>query len=176
MGFFDKNETRIVRALEALVSVAREIRDAIRELKPQPQLPTGFLVSETVQPARGESIMDAKGHAVGIQILPDGTVRFIFTPTPAGSTLPAGTPPLSYTSSDPALAVTVDPADTSGFGLVALGKPTLPAGSTGVTGIIVTGQTTLPGAAAPIVSDPASVDVVPAPNLPTGFSVQESAA
>lgn len=189
----DKFYEEVSEALEKFLSLASQNRDTFSQMLDEFRLirnalqqsqPTGFKVSESVvQTSRGETMQEQKatGHAVGIEILPIGKVRFTFTPTPAGSTMPAGTPPLSYTSSDPALSVAVDPADTSGFGLVAIGTPNPPADPNwpGVKGIIVTGQTTLPGATAPIVSDPASVDVVPAPPTPvnpTGFAVQETAA
>ena len=86
--------------------------------------------------------------AVDFQLLDNGTVKFTFTPVDSvgnKTTLPAGTPALSYSSSDPALTVAPDPADASGFGLSAIGTPNALA-----TGVIVTGSTTLPGASAPI--------------------------
>jgi hypothetical protein len=193
-GWFH-HDNRVVDELVKLNSVVSEIRDignqildAIRQLPTQTR-PTGLSVVEESLTAKGE-VMKTSGHSVKLQILPSGKVLFTFTPTPAGSTMPAGTPPLSYTVSDPALLVTADPGDPNatpprppdnGSGLVALGTPNPPANTPnwpGVVGIIVTGQTTLPGASAPIVSDQASVDVVPAPPTPTnptGFAVAETA-
>lgn len=196
MSWLTQEEQEILRQVKAFTLPVREILEELRRirwenaeqysaLKKELDLvlhsvvhppPTGFIVDEaTVNQPTGEEVMKATGHNVELQILPNGTVRFTFVPTPAGSVLPAGTPALSYTSSDPALAVAVDPANNAdGFGLVALGTPNLPAGSTGVTGIVVTGQTTLPGATSPISGTADPVDIIPAPNLPTGFAVTES--
>lgn len=157
----------------------------IQQSLPQPLPPTGFTVTEQLLNSQGESMKTATGHTVGITLLPNGHVLFTFVTDPPGSVLPSGTPlPLTFTSSDPALAVVQDPGDPNATpprppdttGLVALGTPNLPAGSTGVTGIIVTGQTTLPGATSPISGSNSDnpVDIVPAPNLPTGFKVVES--
>jgi hypothetical protein len=103
-------------------------------------------------------------------LLDNGTVQFTFTPLDSvgnPTTLPAGTPALTYTSSDPALTVAVSPSDTSGFGLVAIGTPTGLA-----TSIVVTGSTTLAGATSPISGSANPVDIVA--GGPTGFSVTES--
>jgi hypothetical protein len=189
---------KIAADTDKRVSIEGEVRDILNQLldafrqfiNPQPPVPTGLSVTEeAVQTSQG-AVMKTSGHSVKLQILPTGQVIFTFTPTPAGSTMPAGTPPLSYTVSDPALVVVADPGNPNatpprppdnGSGLVALGTPNPPANTPnwpGVTGIVVTGQTTLPGASAPIVSDPASVDVIPAPPTPTnptGFAVAETA-
>jgi hypothetical protein len=65
------------------------------------------------------------------QFLADMTVKYIATPIAA--TLPAGTPPPTWLSSDPALALSDDPGDTSG--LTKIGKGT--ALAAGVTVAVV---------------------------------------
>jgi hypothetical protein len=177
------------KSLAAQVNTELIVEQALDELRLIRQFlttPTGFKVTEAVLNQKGDITMSKPtGHSVGIELLPNGHVLFTFTPTPAGSTLPANTPlPLQFTSSDPALSVAQDPGDPNATpprpldttGLVALGTPNLPAGSAGVKGIIVTGQTTLPGASAPISGSNADnpVNVDPAPNLPTGFAVTET--
>jgi hypothetical protein len=132
----------------------------------------GFTVTEEVIQT-GEHLMAKVKATVALQITPGGqTVEFVATPVDAAGNpdaLPAGTPALTYTSSDPAMTVAVDPADTSGFGLSFIGTPT----GTPATGIVVSCSTTLSnGTVISASADP--LDVVAAPNLPTGFTIVES--
>lgn len=110
-----------------------------------------------------------KTAGVDFEILDNGTVKYTFTPVDAigqPTTLPPGTPPLTYSSSSPAMTVAADPSDTSGFGLLAIGT-----GVAVATGVVVTGQTTLPGAAAPIIGTADPVDILA--GGPVGFTVAE---
>jgi hypothetical protein len=132
-------------------------------------VPTGLVVTEAVIQPTGEHMSKVKTAAVDLQILENGTVQFTFTPVDASgnpTTLPAGTPPLTYVSSSPALTLAPSPADTSGFGLIAIGT-----GIAVATGVVVTGQTTLAGATAPISGSAAPVDIVA--GGPVGFTVAE---
>lgn len=148
---------------------------------PPPAPPDGFSIKE--QEMADKAAARVKLAGVDLQILENGTVKYTATPTVGGSTtdpatgnpviMPPGTPPLTWTSSDPALTLASDPSDTSGFNLSQIGT----AGATPTTGIVVTCQTTLAGAAAPITGEAAPVDIIPVPvtpSNPTGFAVAES--
>jgi len=134
-----------------------------------PPIATGFKISIEKE---NQSMLKA---GVDLQILENGTVKYTATPVDAKgqpTTLPVGTPPLTWVASDPDLTLASDPADTSGFNLSQIGT----AGNVAVTGIVVTCSTTLPGATAPITAAAAAIDIVPAPpGAAVGFVVTESA-
>lgn len=127
------------------------------------------------------------GATVDLTTLDDGKgVLYKFTPINASGAavpLPAGTPPMSGTSSDPALTVAQDPGDPTAnpprlpdpTGLTLLGSIAQPPKD--VAGIVVTGTTTLPSGTVLTLACP-PVDIVPDPAAtnPTGFTVVESNA
>lgn len=151
-------------------------------------------MSENEQaPASGEvGMAQAKASprlkdGVDLQILDDGKgVLYTLTPINAGGTpvaMPAGSSPITGSSSDPALTVAPDPGDPNATppraadttGLVFLGSIVPPAKDT--TGIVVTFSATLPNGNAISTAAPA-VDIVPDPNNPanpSGFTIAESA-
>jgi hypothetical protein len=111
---------------------------------------------------------------VDVQILDSGKVKYTFSAVDAAgqaTALPANTPALSnIVSSDPNLVVTADPADPTGMTLI--GTPTLQPGAVlPILAIVVTAQTTFPGAAAPVTGTAAPVDLVAGPAA--GLAVAE---
>lgn len=113
--------------------------------------------------------MPAKKATVDFQVLDNGTVKFTATPVDSvgnPATLPAGTPPLTWSADQAALTLAADPADTSGFALSQIGTPTALA-----TGVNVSCSTTLAGASASIVGAATPVDIVAGPA--GGFAVAE---
>lgn len=106
--------------------------------------------------------MAVKAAAVDVVILDSGKVQYTFSAVDSlgqPTTMPDGTPPLSnITSSDPNLVVTPDPTDTTGF--VLIGTPTLQPGVVlPIVGIVVTAQTTFPGASSPVTGTADPVDI-----------------
>jgi hypothetical protein len=194
---------RIAIVLEAALPIWRDQRDTFLEILDELQeirtaivglsstMPTGFTVVEkSLDQPKGEFKMTpSKATAtVDLTTLDDGKgVLYTFTPVNsqgATVTLPAGTPPISGTSSDPAMTVAQDPGDPAATpprpadttGLVLLGSIAQPAKD--VAGIVVTGSTTLPNGTVLSLACP-PVDIVPDPNNPanpTGFTVVEANA
>lgn len=105
---------------------------------------------------------------VDFVVLDNGTVKFTATPVDSvgnPTTLPAGTPPLTWVSDNAAITLAADPADTSGFALSQIGTPTALATGVNVTCSTTVASGTISGAAAP-------VDVVAGPA--GGFTVAEA--
>jgi hypothetical protein len=125
---------------------------------------------------------------VDLTTLDDGKgVLYTLTPVNAAGAdvkMPAGSSPITPSSSDPALTVAPDPGDPTAnpprpadtTGLVFLGSIAQPPKD--VAGIVVSFSATLPsGNTIQTAADP--VDIVPDPNNPnnpTGFNVVESNA
>ncbi len=108
-----------------------------------------------------------KGATIDFQLLDNGTVKFTATPVDSvgnSTTLPAGTSPLTWVSDQPALTLSADPSDTSGFALSQIGTPTALA-----TGVNVSCSTTLGGSL--ITGSATPVDIVAGPA--SGFAVAE---
>lgn len=130
------------------------------------------------KPKRRNTMAKAVKATVDLEIVDNGKgVRYTLTPVDSLGNpvnLPAGTPPVTGVVTDNTgaastlLALSVDPADTSGFGLIQIGTPS---GALG-TGIVATFSTTLPGATSPISQAADPVDVIAGPA--GGFLVQES--
>lgn len=133
-----------------------------------PPLPVGFKVSETALNQKGEN-MPPKKATIDFQILPNGTVKYTSSPVdPAGLVvaLPAGTSVPAGFSSDPStISVAPDPTDSTGLTFIGTG---LKAG----TGIVFTISATLPNGTV-ITGSAVPVDVEPAPDLPSGFTIAE---
>lgn len=132
--------------------------------------PVRIVVTVKNNKFKGEDDMDTVKATVDFQLQDNGTVKFTAKPVDAkgfAATLPAGTPPLSWVSSDPALVLSADPDDNSGFALSQIGTP---AGL--ATGVVVTGSTTLPGAVEPISGSANPVDIIAGPV--SGFAVTEA--
>ena len=144
--------------------------------------PAGFVVKLSgAVPEKGKKKMPN----VDQQFLDNGKIRVTLTPKDAqGNTtdpatgkpvvLPAGTPPVTLTDSAGVLTFTVDPTDTSGFGLIQLGTP-----SGDTVGDVITASATLPGATTPITGTGDPFDIVAVPptvDNPAGFAVVESQA
>jgi hypothetical protein len=148
--------------------------DEIKTLFGFPGDPVAFVVNTQLATLKENEMASTRKATVDLQILENGTVKYTATPVDANqqpTTLPSGTPPLTWASSDPDLVLTSDPADTSGFNLSQIGT----AGTTAAAGIVATCSTTLPGASSPITGAAAPVDVVPAPpGSPVGFVVAEA--
>lgn len=100
--------------------------------------------------------------SVDFQVLDNGTVRFTASPVDGvgnAATLPAGTPALTWVSDQPALVLSADPNDTSGFALSQIGTPA----GTLATGINVSCSTSLDGGATSITGAATPVDVIAGP-------------
>lgn len=119
---------------------------------------------------QGENNMAKKATKAGVdfQIQDNGTVKYTLTPVDAlgnAAPLAPGTPAVTATSSDPALSLAADPAETSGFSLSWIGTPTALA-----TGVVASFTTTQPdGSVVAGSGDP--VDIVAGPA--GAFTVQE---
>jgi hypothetical protein len=193
---FDHLEQELAKANEKLDQILKRLT---------PSKPDGFVVTvrtkeKDTMAAKKLDILGAdkgkRGTAgVDVQILPNGTALFTAKPvvtdpatgqpavdangnyidpaTGGPVVMPAGTPPLTWLASDPDLTMSADPNDTSGFALTQIGT----AGTSTVADIVVTCETTLPGAASPISGQAPPVDIGPAPvtpSNPTGFAVSIS--
>ena len=170
--------------LERQLDVLLEIRDIGNQLLDflRGGSPTGFTIKESAINSKGE--LNMATPTVDLSALDDGKgVLYTLTLVPAGSKLPAGSPPIVGTSSSPALTVAADPGDPSATppraadttGLVFLGSIAKPPVDT--PGLVVTFAVTLPNGTA-ISQAAAAVDIVPDPNNPanpTGFTIQEAA-
>jgi hypothetical protein len=107
---------------------------------------------------------------VDVQVQDNGTVVYTFSAIDTlgqPTAMPTGTPALSnIVVTDPGavggaanLVVTPNPGDTTGF--VLLGTPTLQPGVVlPDTGIIVSAQTTFPGATSPVTGTASPIDIV----------------
>jgi hypothetical protein len=144
--------------------------------------PAGFVVKLSgAVPEKGKKKMPN----VDQQFLDNGKIRVTLTPKDAqGNTtdpatgkpvvLPAGTPPVTLTDSAGLLTFTIDPTDTSGFGLIQLGTA-----SGDTVGDVITASATLPGATSPITGTGDPFDIIAVPptvDNPAGFAVVESQA
>ena len=158
---------RLLNIERQLAQQKEALDKLIALLTPSPDV-VSFDVTETAVKNKQERIMSKmKDAAVDLQIQDDGTVKYVFTPKDSmgqTTTLPAGVVP-SYSSSDPALGVSPDPADTTG--LTAIGKPSAIA-----TGIVVTISVTKPDGTT-VTKDAPPVDIVP--GTVSSFAVAESA-
>ena len=115
------------------------------------------------------AVKKAVKAGVDFVIQDNGTVKYTLTPVDAmgnATTLAAGTPAVTATSSDPALTLAADPAETSGFSLSWIGTPSALA-----TGVVASFTTTQPdGSVVAGSGDP--VDIVAGPA--GGFTVTEA--
>lgn len=137
----------------------------------EPGTSTGA-VSFDVNENQGENNMAVKKAVkagVDFVIQDNGTVKYTLTPVDAmgnATTLAAGTPAVTATSSDPALTLAADPAETSGFSLSWIGTPSALA-----TGVVASFTATQPdGSVVAGSGDP--VDIVAGPA--GGFTVTEA--
>jgi len=165
----------------AKVPTLEQIEALLESLLGIPGFPVRFVVEVQVPPTMKKenemAVLKAKKHAVSLEILENGTVRYTLTPTDDNNnptSLPAGTPPTTGASSDPDLTLAPDPADTSGFNLQWIGT----AGNAPATGVVASFQTTATksdGTTVVISGDGDPVNIVPAPpGFPTKFVVTEA--
>jgi hypothetical protein len=173
-------ETRIVDALESLVTIESERRDIenqLLDLLRSQFAPIGFRITETAIQPTGGTMTIAKAGA-DLQILDNGKgVLFTLTPVNrAGNPepLPAGTTVLATSSAPASLAVAPDPGDPNATpprpadttGLIFLG--TVPQPPVDAVGVVVTFS-------APFGSTAADPIDVTADNSPVGFTITETA-
>ena len=160
-------------------SIEKKVDTLIKAEIPSP--PVKFVVAITaITPAtQGETNMAdpkkvARKATVDFQLLDNGTARLTATPVDAAglaTKLPDGTPPASWTSSDPGLVITLDPADPSG--LTAIASPaTPPVLVTGAIPTVTANFTSADGSVKTITGAGAGIDVVA--GEAGSFTVQES--
>jgi hypothetical protein len=186
----EQTQRRIAFALEEQVAVQGEIRDALNQLLDAYRVatgsaPTGFNIEET-NLTGGTTMAGKLSAGVNLTTLDDGKgVLYALTPVNAAGNptkLPAGSGPVTGTSSSPAMTVAQDPGDPTATpprpadttGLVFLGSIAQPPVDT--PGIVVTFTDQLTSGAV-ITTAAAPVDIIPDPNNPanpTGFTIVES--
>lgn len=173
LGWLRVDLNKITATLVRIDSKLEQIDAKLDRILASP-VPVRFIVTVIVLDSqhnqRRNVMSDVQNATVDLQVLDSGKVKYVFNPVDAAgnpAALPAGTPALSFTSSDPALTVEPDPSDSTG--LTAIGTPS----GKLATGVVVTGQTTLPGSSTPIGGTAAPVDIVA--GGPSGFQVQETA-
>ena len=168
--------------LRSLAHIEKRLDLVLAFLKPPAA--AGFIVTITGGNATKDNTMAVVTSTVDQQFLDNGKLRFALTvvddkgsptdPTGKPVVLPAGTPQVALTDSAGLITFVVDPADTSGFGLIQLGTA-----SGDTVGDVVTASVTLPGGAAPITGAGDPFNIIPgAPTVdnPAGFRIVESQA
>ena len=164
----------------AKVPTLGQIEELLERLLGIPGFPVRFVVAVQVPPTmQKEKVMaKPKAHMVSLEILENGTVRYSAQPVDANgnaTSLPAGSPPATWASSDPDLTLAPDPSDTSGFNLLQIGT----AGTAPATGVVATITDTITnpadGSVSTITGAADPVNIVPAPpGFPTAFVVTEA--
>lgn len=170
------------RVLESLALIEKRVDLILKFLESHP---AGFNVTLTGDNATKDKTMAARAGTVDQQFLDNGKIRVTLTVVDASGSptdpatgkpvvLPAGTPQVTCVDSANLLTFTVDPADTSGFGLIQLGTA-----SGDTVGDVVTASVTLAGATSPITGSGDPFDIIAVPptvDNPAGFAVVESQA